>query len=184
MSPPVEEKPKEEPIEVEKFMGRLDPEEPLTAGEAIKLFQELASEVSQKTYSQNEDAKARQSQQYRDTYDRTLTDHLSLVSNDEQQGILEELGKMTYDATDDAARDSKENFLAAQNAFLRKVAVKASTPKKEIKVKGEKPPQTVTTQKVPKKPEKTIELDDAAKAYLDFAAAESGEGHREKLLKE
>lgn len=164
-----------------QYLAGLDPEEPITAKEAIRLAQSIAAKMADERYQQNKQTEQKQTREYRDAYDRTVLNLASSLTPDEQEGIFTEMTQMQYDPTDDPYRDGELNFRKAEIAYLRRKAAQAT---RTVPTKGEKPPGTVTAQKTVPKKEKEIKLDAWAEKYLQFAERESGADHAKKLLKE
>ncbi len=175
-----------EPNQLENFLSSLDPDEPLTVKEAMKLFQgyqEEAERIADEKYHHNKEAEETRTREYRDNYDKAIFDLASsLGTPEDREKVFEELTTMSYNPTSDPLRDAELNWRKAETAYLRKQVAVAN---RTVPTKGEKPPATVTKPqaKVPKQ-EKKVELDPWAEKYLKFAESANGSEYVDKLLKE
>ena len=147
----------------------LDYDAPLTRKEALDLIQ------------QQKEQEAKTETQYQETYVSSFAKLTRDLPENEYGLILDELKKMTYDRTNNPARDAEINFLKAKLA----VAEKTDSPRVNP-LKGNKPKSelgTATNSKNQTKESALPDLDDVAQNYLNFVAREDGQEKASALHK-
>ena len=150
----------------------MDPEDSITVGTLDRL---LDAREQQKTQQITDYDKA-----YLGAYNQLAAS----VSEAEAAAIVEEMKVLSYDPSNNAAKDAEVNFLKAERAMLRKQLAK---PKEKINpVTGKKEHSalgTVTTQKTVTKDAVLPKLDAAGTSYLEFVAREDGADKAQELHK-
>ncbi|MCK4328787.1 hypothetical protein KAX02_02985 [candidate division WOR-3 bacterium] len=135
-----------------------------------------------KILDDREKTKTQNAQNYDKQYVASISALSSELSEQEYNEIFAEMQNITYNPSNDPARDAELNFIKAERAFLRKkVAGKKTNP-----LKGEKPRSAlggITNQTTVVKDATLPKLDAAGESYLNFVAREDGAESATKLHK-
>lgn len=135
-----------------------------------------------KILDDREKTKTQNAQNYDKQYVASISALSSELSEQEYNEIFAEMQNITYNPSNDPAKDAELNFIKAERAFLRKkVAGKKTNP-----LKGEKPRSAlggITNQTVVVKDATLPKLDAAGESYLSFVAREDGTESATKLHK-
>lgn len=135
-----------------------------------------------KILDDREKTKTQNAQNYDKQYVTSISALSSDLSEQECNEIFAEMQNITYNPSNDPARDAELNFMKAERAFLRKkVAGKKVNP-----LKGEKPRSAlggITNQTAVVKDATLPKLDAAGESYLNFVAREDGAESATKLHK-
>lgn len=135
-----------------------------------------------KILDDREKTKTQNAQNYDKQYVASISTLSSDLSEQEYNEIFAEMQNITYNPSNDPARDAELNFIKAERAFLRKkVAGKKVNP-----LKGEKSRSAlgvITNQTAVVKDATLPKLDAAGESYLNFVAREDGAESATKLHK-
>lgn len=148
-------------------------DEPMTKAEAREYFNQLHTEKSKETMSAK--------QAYQNKYDDMLVNLSADYSDEEANGIFNELQTLRYDPSSDAEKDAALVFIRAERAYRKKASAKPI--KKDVPLKGDSPTGVVTTQKTPSKETPNVKLSPAGESYLAHVAAKDGTEKAQALRK-
>ena len=157
----------------EKPKDPFEDAEAMTRAEAKEYFLKLRDEERQNEIKQKE--------QYNYDYDNTLLDLTSEYSMEEAEELYKELQNLRYNPTGDGSKDAIANLLKAERIYRRKKT--AQPNQKKANLKGDTPPDTITSQKVHVKDAPDVKLSAAGKSYIDFVARMDGPEKAAQLKK-
>ena len=150
----------------------LDPNEPMTKGELERWFEARERKVKEQSSSYD--------REYLNTFNQLST----TLTKEEADAIVDEMKVLTYDPSNNPAKDAEINFYRAERAYLRKQLAK---PKGKVSpITGDKTHAalgTVTNQKVVTKDVTLPKLDAHAASYLAFVEQEDGSDKAQLLHK-
>lgn len=143
----------------------LEPNEPVTYAEMERLL------------DQREKASSAQAEKYNTEYLKALGQTSTNLSDQERDAIFEEMKSITYDPSNNPARDAELNFFKAERAYLRKQLARPKNEKVNP-LKGNEPRSALggtTNQTTVTKEAVLPKLDASGQSYLAYVAREDGE---------
>ena len=148
----------------------LDPNEPMTKGEMERWFEVRERKAKEKSTS------------YDTEYLNTFNELSTTLTKEESDAVVDEMKVLSYNPSNNAAKDAEINFYRAERAYLRKQLAK---PKGKVSpITGDKTHAalgTVTSQKVVTKDVTLPKLDANAASYLAFVEREDGSDKAQSL---